>query len=92
MSRRAAQIEQWSQSRLDAQNQVLRVTWSFRPQNTDLAEQTADFIYHYWYPHQIELLLQRAGLNLQAMLGDYNGKPYAEDSERLLVLADLGIC
>jgi SAM-dependent methyltransferase len=81
-------IEQWSRSSIDTQDQVLKVTWLFRPQNSDLPQQTADFAYHYLYPHQLELLLQRAGLRLKAMLGDYDGNAFAEDSERLLILAD----
>ena len=81
-------VEQWSRSSIDVQDQVLNVTWTFRPQDTDLPEETADFAYHYLYPHQFELLLQRAGMRLRAILGDYEGSPFTEGSERLLILAE----
>lgn len=43
--------------------------------------------FHYYYPHQIELLLEQTGFQLEALFGDYDRASFAEDSERLLILA-----
>ncbi|MFO7664862.1 MAG: class I SAM-dependent methyltransferase [Chloroflexota bacterium] len=43
--------------------------------------------YHYLYPHQIELLLNLVGFRLQGLYGDYDGSPYDEESDRMLVVA-----
>ena len=80
-------VEQWSHTELDANTQKLRVTWSFKmgEDNSNSMELTMD--YRYLFPHQLELLLQRAGFQLERLLGDYEGLPFTEDSERLLVIA-----
>jgi SAM-dependent methyltransferase len=43
--------------------------------------------YHYFFPHELELMLSGAGLALQGMYGDYEKRPFGEESERLLVVA-----
>lgn len=82
-------VEQWSLSSLDSRAQTLTVSWLFRTQNEPSETQTAETVYHYLYPHQIILLLERAGFRLDKMLGSYAGAPFEENSERLLLLARL---
>ena len=82
-------VEQWSRSHLDAEAQIMHVAWEFR--NTAVAgdSQALDMAYHYYYPHQLELLLRQAGLRLSELWGDYGREPFTEESERLLLLAGL---
>lgn len=82
-------VEQWSLSSLDSRTQTLTVSWLFRTQNERSETRTAETVYHYLYPHQIVLFLERAGFRLEKMLGSYAGAPFAENSERLLLLARL---
>lgn len=80
-------VEQWSRSSLDTQTQTLTVSWLFRPHDDQSETQAVKIEYHYLYPHQVILLLQQAGFSPQKVLGSYTGAPFAEDSERLLLLA-----
>jgi SAM-dependent methyltransferase len=82
-------VEQWSQSSLDSNTQTLTVTWQFRTQEKEPGTTIVEIVYHYLYPHQIALLLQLAGFRLLQISGSYEGEPFQEDSERLLLLADL---
>jgi len=82
-------VEQWSQSSLDSNTQTLTVTWQFRTQEKEPGTTIVEIVYHYLYPHQIALLLQLAGFRLLQISGNYEGEPFQEDSERLLLLADL---
>jgi hypothetical protein len=75
---------------LHADRQVLDITWIYdaSPASGGPVERTiAQVAYHYYFPHQIELLLQESGLRLQALLGGYDQAPFDEGAERLLVLA-----
>jgi hypothetical protein len=47
----------------------------------------SQFDYHYLYPHEIEMMLEGAGFQLEALYGDYDQASFREDSARLLVLA-----
>ena len=82
-------VEQWSQTSLDSIAQTLTVMWQFRTNEKESGTQTVKIVYHYLYPHQIVLLLQKAGFRLLRISGNYEGEPFQEDSERLLLLADL---
>jgi SAM-dependent methyltransferase len=42
---------------------------------------------HYLYPHQYDLLLTLTAFRLTAIFGDYDRRPFDEESERLLLLA-----
>ena len=43
---------------------------------------------HYLFPRQAQQLLQKAGLRVRAMWGDYTRAPYTADSEKLIILAE----
>lgn len=82
-------VEQWSQSSLDTTAQTLTVSWQFRAQDNISENPVVQVVYHYLYPHQIVLLLQQAGFQMEKMAGNYEGEPFQEESERLLLLASL---
>ena len=67
--------------------QTIELTWRF---TTSAEKVDATSIYHYRYPHQLQLALQQTGFRLEQMLGDYDGSPFTEDSPRCLVLAVRG--
>jgi SAM-dependent methyltransferase len=83
------QVEQWSRSWIDTKAQTLTVSWQFRTQDKESENQKLQMIYHYFYPHQILMLLQQAGLRMEKLIGSYQGEPFQEDSERLVLLASL---
>jgi len=79
-----------SSTRIHPMKQTMDVTWVFdaSPLGGGLVQRTvAQVEYYYHYPHQIDLLLKEAGLTLLSTAGDYDGAPFAEESERLLLLA-----
>jgi SAM-dependent methyltransferase len=86
----AERVRQWSESSLDTAGQTLTVLWRFQRGGDEALEtQLVQIDYHYLYPHQLILLLQQSGFTLEKMWGSYQEDPFAEDSERLLLLARL---
>lgn len=83
-------VVQQSSSQLDDDAQTLRITWLYDaspPAGGPILRTIAQADYHYLYPHQLELLLHDVGFRLLSLSGGYDGEPYTEESERLLVLA-----
>lgn len=77
-------------NRLNADAQRLNISWIYdaSPAGGGPVERSvAQVVYHYLFPHQIELLLQQSALRLEALYGNYNEAPFEEAAERLLVLA-----
>jgi SAM-dependent methyltransferase len=77
-------------NRLNTASQTLHITWIYdvsAPNGGPVHRTVAHGVYHYRYPHQLELLLQDAGFKLLHLWGDYDQSPYDETSDRLLVLA-----
>lgn len=77
-------------NRLDDVAQKLHITWIYdaSPPAGGVVQRTVvEVTYHYFFLHQLELLLQEAGLILEAVYGNYNHEPFSEESERLLLLA-----
>lgn len=69
--------------------QILEITWIYDQSpraGGPVQRSVAHMVYHYYYPHQIELLLKQSGLRLEALYGGYDGRGYSEESERLLVV------
>ena len=83
-------VRQMSYSRLELSEQCLHTTWTFEtvaiPGQSPIRS-TADVDYWFQYPHQLELLLRQAGFKLEQMMGDYDGKRFDEESDRLLIIA-----
>jgi SAM-dependent methyltransferase len=83
-------VLQFATTRLDDEAQVCHVTWLFDTSPAaggSLQRHISQMAYHYFYPHELELALQRAGYHLRHFWGDYDQTSFKEDSERLLLLA-----
>lgn len=85
-------IVQMASNWLDEAEQRLHVTWIYdvSPVGGGPVHRTvARLTYHYFYPHELELMLAGAGFKLQKLMGSYDESPFQENSERLLLLARL---
>ena len=77
-------------SQLKQAAQLLNINWLFdaSPAGGGPVERTVvQVAYHYYYPHQIDLLFQEGGLQLEALYGDYTEEPFDESASRMLALA-----
>ncbi|MBK8985010.1 MAG: methyltransferase domain-containing protein [Chloroflexi bacterium] len=84
-------VLQLAANRLDDGAQTLHITWIYDaspPDGGPVHRTIAQATYHYLYPHQLELLLREAGFRLRSLTGGYNGEPFNEESERLLIVAE----
>lgn len=78
---------------VDPGDQTLHLTWLYDTSPTaggPIQRTVVQMDYHYFYPHELELMLGAAGLGLAGMYGDYEGRPFDEESERLLIVATKG--
>lgn len=83
-------IVHMASNRLDEKAQTLQITWIYdrSPAAGGSVHRTVAWgAYHYYFPHQVELLLKQAGLWMTQLWGSYGREPFEEDSERLLVTA-----
>lgn len=83
-------VRQFSQSRLDSSAQCLHTKWTFEvdaDSESARSRTVVEFDYWYHFPHQLELFLDQSGLILENLAGDYDGSPFDEHSERLLMIA-----
>ncbi len=77
-------IEQFSRTQLDANRQILDVSWVFVTEKEHIR---VDMQYHYRFPHELELALSQAGLQLVQLWGEYGRSAFSEESPRLIILA-----
>ncbi len=74
--------------------QIVDVSWVYESEggstSSEDAPTKARLRYHYLYPHQYDLLFSLTGFRLTALLGDYDGSPFDEESDRLILLATAG--
>ena len=83
-------VLQFARNHLDEADQILHITWIYdtSPVGGGAVHRTiVPVAYHYYYPHQLEILLSDTGWHITAWQGQYNQTPFREDSDRLLVLA-----
>ena len=83
-------VLQMAANHLDEASQTLHITWIYDaspPEGGPVHRTVAQGAYHYLYPHQLELLLHENGFRLHSFTGSYEGDPFGEDSERLLLVA-----
>ncbi len=67
--------------------QAVDVTWVYESSSHgDDAPTRVTLRYHYFYPHQYDLLFGLTGFRLLGLLGDYDDSRFDEDSERLIVV------
>jgi SAM-dependent methyltransferase len=86
-------IMQFAASQTEEAGQVVHVTWLFDSLpagSSALSRVVVPMDYHYLYPHQLALMLANAGLQLESLMGDYDRRPFEEESPRLLALASSG--
>jgi SAM-dependent methyltransferase len=77
-------------NRLRVASQELDISWIYDVSPASggpVARSVVQVTYHYYFPHEVELLLEQAGLHLDALYGDYSQRNFGESAERLLVLA-----
>ena len=82
-------ILQFAANHLDEANQTLHIIWTYDVATSDgspTQRTIAESTYHYRFPHQLDLLLQQTGFKLTTIYGDYDSRPFDEESERLLLL------
>jgi len=66
--------------------QAVDVSWVYESDRGARTERTrVKLRYHYFYPHQFDILFGLTGFRLLALHGSYAGTPFAESSERLIV-------
>ncbi|MDX1413525.1 MAG: class I SAM-dependent methyltransferase [Candidatus Promineifilaceae bacterium] len=85
-------VVQTSLSSLDPVEQCLQTTWLFetgKESKQPVEAVSVEINYWYYFPHQMELLLQQAGFQLDQIKGDYDHSDFHEESSRLLILASL---
>lgn len=83
-------IRQFTAYEAISSDQAVEVTWLYETEEIagrPPARTKTRLRYHFLYPHQIELMIGLVGLRLIGFYGDYDSRPFQEDSERLLVLA-----
>ncbi len=84
-------VMQLAAERLEAAAQRVQVTWIFDASPIEggpVRRNIVEMDYYYHYPHELELMLVQAGLQLLSLQGDYDGTPFEEGSERMLVIAE----
>ncbi len=69
--------------------QAVDVTWVYETNKSgDDAPTRVKLRYHYFYPHQYDLLFGLTGFRLLGLLGDYDDSRFDEDSERLIIVGE----
>ena len=71
--------------------QAIDVSWIYEAGDGQATNEQArtktKLRYYYLYPHQFELLFALTGFRMLALYGDYDGSPFHEESERLILMA-----
>jgi SAM-dependent methyltransferase len=82
-------ILQQSVANLDRAAQLMNVTWIYDrvAASGSVTRTVAPVVLRYTFLTEMELLLERAGLRLREVYGDYDFGPYEETSPRMLVVA-----
>ena len=82
-------VMQQSVSSMQRAAQLMHITWIYDRVADDghVTRALVPLILRYTFPAEMQLLLDKAGLQLQAIYGDYDKEPYQDDSPRMLVIA-----
>ena len=83
-------VLQFSSTQLDEESQLYCVTWIYDRIAADgtVRRLVVPMTLHYLFPHQADLLLQRSGLAVVAIWGDYDRSPYTDESKHLIIVAE----
>ena len=81
-------VQQFSSLRLDRVAQLGHITWIYDEVDPagKVTRTTVPMTLRYFFPNEIPVLLERAGLRLLHLWGDYDRSPFAEDSPELIVI------
>lgn len=82
-------ITQSARTQVDPQQQVVTIDWLYEDGRGAQRRVvlTHRETYHYRLPHELHLLLQEQHFQVRAMWGNYSGAAFAEDTPRLILLA-----
>lgn len=82
-------VMQQSVSELDRAEQMMRVTWIYDELGEDgtVRRTVAPLRIRYVFPAELDLLLRLSGLETLDRYGDYDFGPFADDSARMIVIA-----
>lgn len=86
-------VLQFANSWHDESAQICHVTWLFDRSPAEggpVHRAISQMAYHYFYPHELELALKTAAYTLHHIWGSYDQTPFTPDSDRLLLLAEIG--
>ena len=85
---RQTTIQQFSSLRVDRVQQLGNITWIYDEIDSagKVARTTIPMTLRYFFPNEIPMLLERAGLRLQHLWGDYDRSPFAENSPALIAV------
>jgi SAM-dependent methyltransferase len=86
---RGSTIQQFSSLRLERLAQRGHITWIYDETGPDgvLRRTTVPLTMYYFFPSEMELLLEHAGLRMLHLWGDYDRSPLEDDSPKLIVVA-----
>lgn len=84
-----AQVLKWSVRRLDLAEQLQETTFIYEEVFVDGRTQRTicPFTLRFLWRSEAELMLQAAGFFVEDVWGDFEGAPYASDSEHLILIA-----
>lgn len=84
-----AEVLKWSVRRIDVAEQLQETTFIYEEIFADGRTQrtVCPFILRFLWRSEAELMLQVAGLQVEDVLGSFDGDPYGSDSEHLILIA-----
>jgi hypothetical protein len=82
-------VQQFSSITLDRAAQLSHIIWNYDSVGPagDVQRTIVPLTLRYTFPAEMSLLLDRAGLSLTHLYGDYDRSPFADGAPRMLVLA-----
>jgi SAM-dependent methyltransferase len=85
---RGATVQQFSSLRVNRVAQLGHITWIYDEIDPagKVTRTTVPMTLRYFFPNEIPLLLERTGLQLHHLWGDYDRSPFAEDSPVLIAI------
>lgn len=82
------EVLQYARWKNDVEKQQVTVEWRYVPEDGQITN--AKTVYHYIYPHALQMMMEKSGLEWQAVYGNYDRSAFKESSERMIVFA--GCC
>jgi SAM-dependent methyltransferase len=85
---RGTTVQQFSSLRLDRIAQLGHITWIYDEVDPSgrVSRTTVPMTLRYFFPNEITVRLERAGLTLRHAWGDYDRSPFVEESPVLIVI------